>query len=70
MKIELSEEQKYNGEPWYIIRVDGNYLIGTGVKTNAERMFNEIVADPNVLKTKINILQSQEVDVPLEEQNN
>jgi hypothetical protein len=70
MKVELVEEQKYNGEPWYIIRIDGDYLIGTGVKTNAERMYNEIVADPTVLKTKRNILKSQEVDVPLEEQNN
>ena len=70
MKIELVEEQKYNGEPWYIVQVDGQYIIGTGNKLNADKMYNEIVADPNVIKTKVNILKSEEVNVPLEEQNN
>ena len=70
MKVELIEEQKYNGEPWYIVQVDGQYIIGTGNKLNADKMYNEIVADPNVIKTKVNILKSEEVNVPLEEQNN
>ena len=70
MKVELIEEQKYNGEPWYIVQVDGQYIIGTGNKLNADKMYNEIVADPNVIKTKVNILKSEEVIVPLEEQNN
>lgn len=70
MKIELVEEQKYNGEPWYVVRVDDQYIIGTGNKLNADKMYNEIVADPNVIKTKVNILKSEEVNVPLEEQNN
>ena len=70
MKIELIEEQKYNGEPWYIVQVDGQYIIGTGNKLNADKMYNEIIADPNIIKTKVNILKSEEVDVPLEEQNN
>jgi len=33
-------------------------------------MYNEIINDPNVIKTKVNILKSQDIDVPLEEQNN
>jgi len=70
MKIELIEEKKYNGEPWYIVQVDGQYIIGTGNKLNADKMYNEIVADPNIIKTKVNILKSEEVDVSLEEQNN
>jgi hypothetical protein len=70
MKVELIEEQKYNGEPWYIVQVDGQYIIGTGNKLNADKMYNEIIADPNVIKTKVNILKSEEVNVPLEEQNN
>jgi hypothetical protein len=70
MKIELVEEQKYNGEPWYIIRIDDVYFKGTGNKIVAEATYNEIINDPNVIKTKINILKSQEIDVPLEEQNN
>jgi len=70
MKIELVEETKYNGEPWYIVKVDDVYIIGTGNKLNADKMYNEIVADPNIIKTKVNILKSEEVDVSLEEQNN
>ena len=70
MKVELVEEQKYNGEPWYIVKVDDVYIIGTGNKLNADKMYNEIIADPNIIKTKINILKSEEVNVPLEEQNN
>jgi hypothetical protein len=70
MKIELVEETKYNGEPWYVVRVDDVYIIGTGNKLNADKMYDEIVADPNIIKTKVNILKSEEVDVPLEEQNN
>jgi hypothetical protein len=70
MKIELIEETKYNGEPWYIVQVDGQYIIGTGNKLNADKMYNEIIADPNVIKTKVNILKSEEVNVSLEEQNN
>jgi len=70
MKVELIEEQKYNGEPWYIVQVDGQYIIGTGNKLNADKMYNEIIANPDVIKTKVNILKSEEVNVPLEEQNN
>ena len=70
MKVELIEEQKYNGEPWYIVQVDGQYIIGTGNKLNADKMYNEIIANPDVIKTKVNILKSEEINVPLEEQNN
>jgi hypothetical protein len=63
MKVELLEEQKFNGEPWYIVQVDNQYLTGTGNKILAEKMYNEIIADPSVIKTKINILLSQEIDV-------
>jgi len=70
MKIELVEETKYNGEPWYIIRIDGSYFKGTGNKIVAEAMYNEIINDPEIIKTKVNILKSEEIDVPLEEQNN
>jgi hypothetical protein len=69
MKIELVEETKYNGEPWYIVKVDDQYVIGTGNKLNAEKCFNEITADPTVIKTKKIILKSQEVYLSLEEQN-
>ena len=70
MKVELEEQVKYNTDPWFVIRIDGEYLIGTGDKANANKMYNEIIANPDVIKTKVNILKSEEVNVPLEEQNN
>lgn len=69
MKVELIEEIKYNEQPWYIIRVDGQYIKGTGNKIVAENMYNEIMADPDSVKTKINILKSEQIDVSLPETN-
>ncbi len=69
MKVELVEETKFNGEPWYIVQVDGQYIKGTGNKIVAEKVYNDVIADPSILKTKINILQSQEIDVSLDETN-
>jgi hypothetical protein len=36
---------------------------------SAETFYNEIIANPDVLKHQKNILKSQEIDVPLEETN-
>ena len=69
MKVELEEQVKYNTDPWYIIRVDGEYFTGTGNKSNAIKMYEEIIADPNVIKTKRNILKFEEITLPLEETN-
>ena len=69
MKVELIEEVKYNEQPWYIIRVNGTYIKGTGNKIVAENMYNEIVANPNIVKTGVNILKSEEINVSLPETN-
>ena len=69
MKVELEEQVKYNAEPWYIIRVDGEYFTGTGNKANAVKMYQEIIGDPTVIKTKRIILKSEEIILPLEEIN-
>jgi hypothetical protein len=66
MKVELIEEVKYDENPWYVVRVDGNYVKGTGNKVVAEKLYNQILADPSTVKTKINILKSEEIDVPLD----
>lgn len=70
MRVELVEEIKYDGEPWYVVKIDGLYFKGTGNKLNAEKHYNDIINDPSIIKTKENILKSQEIDVPSEEQNN
>ena len=69
MKIELIEETKYDGEPWYIVKIDDVYFKGTGNKSTAEKHYNDIINDPSIIKTKINILQSHEITVSLDEEN-
>jgi hypothetical protein len=70
MIVELIEEKKHNGEPWYIVQVDGMYVKGTGNKIIAEAFYDDVIADPSILKPKKNILKSQEIDVPLRQENN
>ena len=50
MIVELIEERKHNGEPWYIVTVDGVYTKGTGNKIIAEAFYNDVIADPEILK--------------------
>lgn len=69
MKVELIEEIKYNEQPWYIIRVNGTYIKGTGNKIVAEKLYEEIIADPSVVETKQNILKSEEISVSSFETN-
>ena len=69
MKVELEEQVKYGADSWFVIRIDGEYFIGTGNKANAVKMYNEIIADPTVIKTKRIILKSEEITLPLEETN-
>ena len=69
MIIKLIEEVKFDAEPWYIIEVDGSYFKGSGDKNVAERIYQQILDDPKLLEPKKNILKSEEINVPLIEQN-
>ena len=65
MKIQLVEETQFNKEPWYQVEVDGVYIIGTGIKKNAEELYDRIIKDPSLVEKKKNILKSEEIDVNL-----
>lgn len=65
MKIELVEETQFNKESWYSVRVNDVYIIGTGIKKNAEELYDRVVKDPSLVEKKINILKSEEIDVNL-----
>ena len=69
MKVELEEQLKYGADSWFVIRIDGEYFTGTGNKANAVKMYEEIIADPSIIKTKRIILKSEEITLPLEETN-
>ena len=64
MKVELIKEERFNESPYYIIKVDDKFVTGAIQLDKAEELYNDLVSNPEVLKTKIEILKSQEIDVP------
>lgn len=63
MKVELIKEERFNESPYYIIRVDSNFVTGSSDKDKAEDLYNQLISDPSALKTKVKILKSEEIDV-------
>ena len=70
MKVELIKEERFNEGPYYIIKVDDKFVTGSAYEDKAEELYNELISNPDVLKTKVKILKSKEIDVSLEEENN
>jgi hypothetical protein len=66
MKIELTEEISLASGTMYCVRGDDSGIKWFSKQEDAEKFYNEIIADPNVLKPVKNILKSQEIDVPLD----
>lgn len=65
MKIELIEEVKIDEQPWYCIRIDGQYVKGSSDKEVAEGYFQKVLEDVNALNKKEKVLKSAEIDVTL-----
>ena len=70
MKLELTEEINPGTGTMYCVRADGLGIKWFVEKNTAEAYYNEVLADPNILKPVKNILKSEEINVPLDEQNN
>jgi len=70
MKIDLIEQQEpFKEEAWYGIRVNGTSVKWSKDKGEIEKVYNEIISNPDIIKTKEIILKSQVIDVSLEETN-
>jgi hypothetical protein len=69
MKLELLQETNPTNGTMYAVKVDDYTIKWFAHKESAEVFYNEIIANPNVLKKQINILKSEEIDLPLEETN-
>ena len=70
MKVDLVEQQEpFSDEIWYGVRVNGSSVKWSRDKEVIEAIYNDILTNPDILKTKENILKSQEVSVSLEETN-
>lgn len=70
MKIELTEDISITTGTMFCVRVDDSSIKWFAQRESAEKFYNEIIADPNIIKPVRNILKSEEINVPLEEQNN
>jgi hypothetical protein len=69
MKLELLQEMNPGNGTMYAVKADDYTIRWFAHLESAETFYNEIIADPNVLKKQVNILKSQEIDLPLEETN-
>ena len=69
MKVELVSETSFQTiDSWYCIYIDGVYKTGSYHKENIEKIYNDIVADPNVLFSKTKqVLHSAEIFVSSED---
>lgn len=70
MKIELTEEISVGTGTMYAVRQDGIGIKWFSQKENAEKFYDEVIANPDILKPVKNILKSKDIDVSLDEQNN
>ena len=70
MIIELWEEVTPGDATMYSVRAGGAAIKWFAHKDNAEEFYEQIVAHPDLLKPRKNILKSQEITLSLEETNN
>jgi hypothetical protein len=63
MKIELISEEAFGKDPWYEVRVDGHFITGSSKLETAENMYNQLISNPDSLKTKKIVLKLAEIDV-------
>ena len=70
MKIELIKEEQYGKEPWYEILIDGDFYIGSLLKTKIEKDYETILANPEITKIVREVVRSEEIVLPLQEETN
>ena len=70
MKIELIEEMRFNHIwPWYILRVNGEDIMGSWNRDFVEKKYNEVVTEGKFQKSIEIILKSHEIPLSSEEIN-
>lgn len=66
MIVEFVKEKTIGDEPWFSIYVDGAYKTGSYREENVKKIYDAIVANPDVLKKQKEILHSAELFVSSE----
>ena len=70
MNLELLEETSPGYDRMYVVRLNGSAIKWFAHKADADKYYEEIIANPDLLKPQKNILKSQEINLSLEETNN
>ena len=70
MKIELICEEEFGKDRFYAVRVDGKFITGSSKLETAESLFNQVLSNPDALKTQKTVLRSDEIDVSLSSKSN
>jgi hypothetical protein len=63
MKIELMSEEAFGKDPFYEVRVDGHFITGSSKLETAESLYNQLLSNPDALKTQKIVLKFAEIDV-------
>ena len=67
MKVELVEQyEPFSDEAWYGVRVNGTSVKWSRDKVIADAIYDDIINNIDATKTREIILQSQEIEVPLD----
>ena len=66
MILELIEEINPTTGTMYVVKKDDINIKWFSQKEDAEKFYDEIIANPDLLKPVKNILKSQEIDVSLD----
>jgi hypothetical protein len=53
----------------FLVKIDGNNIKWFANKDTAEAFYLSVIANPEILKSKTNILKTDEINVSLDEQN-
>jgi hypothetical protein len=69
MKLELVKEESLGKDPWYIVKIDGEYKFGSWDHKDAMAAFNALLKDPKALDVRKEILKSEDIDVSLDKNN-
>jgi hypothetical protein len=63
MKIELISEEAFGKDPFYEVRVDGHFITGSSKLETAESLYNQLLSNPDALKTQKIVLKFAEISV-------
>ena len=69
MKLELVKEESLGKDPWYIVKLEGEYKFGSWSHQDAMAAFNALLKDPKALDVRKEILKSEDIDVSLDKNN-